>query len=94
MKAPKGAVERGGIGECHQHALPEALAPFRSRFDSSEQFEEVVGLWLASGRQAAVRKMLHTSDKGTKDIFGLFDEMDRSAQDSALLSTPASRSQD
>ena len=73
-------ARHGDSGESDQHALQATFTPFRARFDSGEQFEEVIGLFMASGRQAAVRRMLHVSGMGTKEIFGLFDEMDRAAK--------------
>ncbi len=63
-------------GESDQHALQQALAPFKSKFDSGQQFEDVVGLLVESGRHAAVRRMLQVSRMGTKEIFGLFDEIE------------------
>jgi hypothetical protein len=63
-------------GESDQHALQLVLAPFKSKFDSGQQFEDVVGLLVESGRHAAVRRMLQVSRMGTKEIFGLFDEIE------------------
>ncbi len=69
-------AKRADSGESDQQALQQALAPFRSRFDSGQQFEDVVGLLAESGRHAAVRKMLQASRMGTKEIFGLFDDIE------------------
>ena len=63
-------------GESDQCALQQVLGPFRSRFDSGQQFDEAVGLLVESGRHAAVRRMLQASRMGTKEIFGLFDEIE------------------
>ena len=71
----------GDGGEFDHHALQEVLAPFRVRFDTGQLFEEVVSLLLESGRHAAVRRMLHVSRMGTKEIFRLFDEMERAVKD-------------
>lgn len=63
-------------GESDQQALQQVLAPFKSKFDSGQQFEDAVGLLVESGRHAAVRRMLQVSRMGTKEIFGLFDEIE------------------
>ena len=63
-------------GDSDQQAVREALAPLQSQFDSSQQFEDVVGLLVESGRHVAVRRMLQVSTMPAKEIFGLFDQID------------------
>ncbi len=63
-------------GESDRHALQQALAPFESKFENGQQFEDVVGLLVESGRHAAVRRMLQASRMATKDIFALFDDIE------------------
>lgn len=59
-----------------QQALREALAPLQSKFESDEQFEDVIRLLMESGRRAAVRQMLRVSPMRAQDIFALFSEID------------------
>ena len=80
QKAGIAMAENGDSGAFDQHALREALAPFGARFDSAQLFEEVVELLMESRRHAAVRRMLQVSRLGTKEIWGLFDEMERAAK--------------
>jgi hypothetical protein len=63
-------------GDLDQQALREALAPLQARFESDEQFEDVVRLLMESGRRAAVRNMLRVSLMRAQDIFALFGEID------------------
>jgi hypothetical protein len=76
VKADPEGTAMADSGDSDRHALKRALAPFESKFDSGQQFEEIVELFLQSGRHAAVRRMLQVSRMATKEIFALFDEIE------------------